>query len=410
MADGAITSGIPAVPDHIPGELVVSFDFYSHPDFKTTPYEIIQRQRQSAPRIYYSPTHYLLPGCWVVSTADDIRHVLQHPEVFSSREQVGFSKLIGEAWALIPLELDPPDHAFFRSLLNPLFSPKEIAKLEVGIQQAALLLIEQIRDRQEFEFVESFAHPFPVSVFLQLLGFPLEEMETFIGWNEGLLRSFTMEARISAMRSIVSYLRKAIAERTANPGNDLISIATQAEINGRKVTDDEIIGICFLLFVAGLDTVASSLGFYFKHLAEDQPLQAKLRADRSLIPNAIEEFLRLYGVVSGHRRVVVDTELNGVFMKKGDWVTVPTMNANRDPNEFPNPDVFDLDRSSNRHVTFAFGPHRCIGSHLARREFVVALNAWFDHLPPFSIKPGTTPVATGGAVFGITELQLVWNA
>ncbi len=407
MADGTVAPQN-QVPAHVPQELVFPFDFYSDPGFLTDPYEVIQRQRKATPRLYYSPTHYLLPGCWVINTADDIRHVLQHPDLFSSREQVGFSKLIGEDWDLIPLELDPPDHGAFRSLLNPLFAPKEITRLDAGIQQAAQLLIDKLRDKTEFEFVESFAHPFPVSVFLQLLDFPLEEMSTFIGWNEGLLRSFTIEARISAMQSIVGYLRKVIAERTANPGIDLISIATQAKISGRPVTDKEIVGVCFLLFIAGLDTVASSLGFYFKHLAENPALQEKLRADRSLIPDAIEEFLRLYAVVSGHRRVAQDTEIGGVFMKEGDWVTVPTMNANRDPNEFVDPDIFDLARTSNRHVTFAFGPHRCIGSHLARREFVVALNAWFDNLPPFAIKPGTTPVTNGGAVFGVSELRLVW--
>jgi cytochrome P450 len=217
-----------------------------------------------------------------------------------------------------------------------------------------------------------------------------------------------MEARISAMQSIIGYLRNVIAERTANPGTDLISVATKAKVYGRPVTDKEIIGICFLLFIAGLDTVASSLGFYFKHLAENPALQAKLRADRSLIPDAIEEFLRLYPVVSGHRRVEQDTEVGGVFMKQGDWITVPTMNANRDPNEFPDPDTFNLERGSNRHIAFAFGPHRCIGSHLARREFAVALNAWFDQLPPFAVKPGTTPATNGGVVFGVTDLQLVW--
>lgn len=409
MADGTIATERAAVPLHVPEKLVLPFDFYSDPAFLTDPYSVIERQRDASPRIYYSPTHYMLPGCWVLTRADDIRHVLQHPDLFSSAGQVSFSQLIGERWDLIPLELDPPTHSAFRGLLNPLFSPQQINKLDAGMRASAIKLIDEARGQKGVEFISAFAHPFPVSVFLQLLGLPLEEMPIFLKWNEGLIRSFSLETRRDAMRSMVSYLRGTIEARRKTPSNDLISFAVHASLDDRALTEDEIIGICFLLFIGGLDTVAASLGFHFRHLATHPELQARLRADRSLIPNAIEEFLRLYSVVSGHRRVTRDTEVAGVTMKKGDWITVPTMNASRDPNEFPNPDSFDLERSAARHVAFAYGVHRCVGSHLARREFQIALNSWFDELPPFKLKAGAPVRTIGGAVLGVSELHLVWS-
>ena len=398
----------PSAPSHVPPDLVIACDFYSDPLFKTDPYAAIAWQA-SGPPIFYTPTHYTLPGCWVLTRAEDIRDLLQQPELFSSRGGVNFAALIDEPWELIPVELDPPKHGVFRTLLNPLFSPKEVNKMGEGVRAAAASLLDRFAGAPDVEFVASFAQPFPVTVFLQLLGLPVDDMRQFLDWEAGLLKSFRLEDRQAAARNIVVYLRGCIEERRLSPGTDLISFATHAEVEGRKLTDDEIVGVCFLLFVGGLDTVASSLGFHYRHLAMDQALQAKLRADRSLIPAAIEEFLRLYSIVMDHRRVTRDCAFGGVQMKEGDFVMVPTMNASRDPREFTNPNEFDLERGDNRHVAFSYGIHRCLGSHLARREFVVAMNEIFDRLPPFRMKEGAPYRTVGGVVFGVEELHLAFD-
>ncbi|WP_156840666.1 cytochrome P450 [Novosphingobium aquimarinum] len=409
MADAALASDLETtVPSHVPADLVVNSDFYSDPRYQNDPFGVVEGQT-TGKRIFYTPNHYMLPGCWVITRAEDIRQVLQNAEVFSSQGGVSFSALIGETWSLLPLELDPPQHAGFRSLLNPLFSPKEVNKLEQPVRDAAVSLIEQFQDKDEIEFVSTFAQPFPVSVFLRLLGFPVSEMQTFLDWEFGLLKSFSLEERKAAAASIVAYLRKAIAERRENPDEGLVSWATHAQVDGRPLKDDEILGICFLLFVAGLDTVASSLGFHYRYLAEHPELQQQLRDDRSLIPAAVEEFMRLYSIVINHRRVAQDTEIAGVQMKAGDWVAVPTFNASLDPEEFDRPLEFVLDRPSNRHVAFSYGPHRCLGSHLARRELVVAMNEIFDRVPPFRMKEGAPFRTVGGAVFGVEELHLVFD-
>jgi cytochrome P450 len=410
MADAALArEGSGAVPSHVPADLVINCDFYSNPGFTTNPFKEIEWQR-TGPRIFYSPSHYMFPGGWVITRAEDIRHVLQSPELFSSREQVSFSQLVGESWDLIPLELDAPDHSRFRSLLNPLFSPKAVNKLEDGLRGTSHRLLDEITKVKETDFSLSFAEIFPVSVFLQILGLPQEEMPIFLDWEHGLLKSFNLETRKQSARKILNYLRNAIQERRQTLRDDLISYAVQLNVEGRPVTDDEIVGICFLLFVAGLDTVAMSLGFQFYHLATDQALQKRLRENRKLIPDAVEEFLRLYSIIQVHRRVAKDTEIGGVFMKAGDWVTVPTANGSRDAKEFPDPDQFNMDRGDNRHVAFSFGMHRCIGSHLARREFVVAINAWFDRVPQFRLKGGDDSFRTnGGAVFSVMKLCLAWD-
>lgn len=409
MADAALAmDSTPAVPAHVPPSLIQESDFHSDPRYASDPFGVVEGQT-TGQRIFFSPTHYMLPGCWVITRAEDARHVLQHPELFSSADQVSFSALIGETWSLIPVELDPPHHMKFRSLLNPLFSPKEVARLDAGVRGAANVLIDGFADAREVEFVSAFAQPFPVSVFLQLLGLPLEEMPQFLAWEFGLLKSFKLEQRKAAARGIIDYLRERINERRGGDGTDLITWAANAQVEGRALTDDEILGICFLLYIAGLDTVASSLGFHFHYLATHPELQAQLRADRSLIPNAVEEFLRLYSIVISHRRVAQDTELAGAQLKKGDWVSIPTFNASRDPAEFERPNEFILDRPNNRHVAFSYGPHRCLGSHLARREFVVAMNEIFDRLPPFTLKEGAPFRTVGGAVFGVEEMHLVFE-
>jgi cytochrome P450 len=399
---------IASVPAHVPENLVIEADFYSDPLYATDPFAAIAWQ-STGPRIFYTPTHYALPGCWVLTRAEDIRYVLQTPDLFSSRGGVGFAAMIGEAWDLIPLELDGPMHGAFRSLLNPLFSPKEVGKMEALVRSACAAILDGIAESADIEFISTFAQPFPVSVFLRLLDLPLEHMSMFLAWESGLLKSFRLEDRQAAARNIVQYMRQTIERRRGERGTDLVSFATFAEIGGRKLSDDEIVGICFLLFIAGLDTVASSLGFHYHHLAVDQALQAKLRADRSLIPTAVEEMMRLYSIVSNHRRVTQDCTVAGVNMRQGDFIMVPTVNASRDPREFTDPSEFSLERGDNRHVAFSYGPHRCLGSHLARRELVVAMNEIFDRLPAFSMKQGAPYRTVGGVVFGVEELHLQFD-
>ena len=192
------------------------------------------------------------------------------------------------------------------------------------------------------------------------------------------------------------------------PNGDLMSQIVNMRLDGQPASDEQAMGICYLLFLGGLDTMTSSLGFHFAFLAQNQELQRELRSDRSKIGATIEELLRLNSIVQVQRCATRDTEFAGVHIKKGDWITLSPGIAHADPSEFERPDTFDPNRPNSRHMAFAVGPHRCMGSHLARREFVVAYNEWFDRIPPFHIKQGTRSVMHGGAVFGVSKLELSW--
>ena len=398
-------------PD-VPAHLVRRWDLSKDPDAEICPYRAAAKLH-SGPPIFFNPGEddpraKGLGGSWVVTRYELQREVLQNAEVFSSYLISGFSRLIGEEWPLVPLELDPPEHMAYRMLLNPLFAPAKINALEAGVRQSAIDLIEKVRADGGCEFMEAFGRPFPVGVFMRLMGLPLEEAPTFLEWEEGLLRGPTMEARASAARNIKEYLLQLIAKRRANPVDDLASFVANSEIDGKPIPPIRALGICYLLFVGGLDTVAATLGFTFRELAQRPELQRQMRADPAIIPDAVEEFIRAFGVVTSCRYLTRDYELAGVKMRKGDIVTIPFGVASRDETEYRDPHVIDFKRENTRNISFAAGPHRCIGSHLARREFKIALEEWMTRVPEFRIRPDTQPVVHSVGVWGVDDLRLAW--
>jgi cytochrome P450 len=396
-------------PD-VPADLIKLWDLPSDPEAAVDPYRAAAKLHQG-PDVFYN-TNSQDPrapnGYWVVTRYELQREVLQNAEVFSSHLISGFSRLIGEEWPLVPLELDPPEHSQYRMLLNPLFSPAKINDIEAGVRQAAVDLIEKVRADGGCDFMEAFGRPFPVGVFMRLMGLPLEEMPTFLGWEEGLLRGETIEARASAARSIKDYLVRMIADRRAKPIGDLASFVANAQIDGKPIPDERALGICYLFFVGGLDTVAATLGFTFREMAQRPELQRQLRANPAIASDAVEELIRAFGVVTTNRYLTRDFEFHGVKMKKGEMVSVPFGVASRDETEYANPHLVDFTRENTRNISFAAGPHRCIGSHLARREFRIALEEWSARVPEFRIKPGETPIVHSVGVWGVDYLPLVW--
>ena len=398
----------PPIPEHVPPELVVDFNYNTNPGMFVDPFATIAKLHDG-PRIVFIPMDVAGRPTWLLTRGEDMRTVLWDQQTFSSKGKTGFSALLGESWDLIPLEVDHEEHTKFRNLLNPLFAPRQIDKLEQGMRQTAIQLIGRFADSKGCEFMQAFGRPFPVTVFMQLMGLPLEQTPTFLKWEDELLHSGDFGVMARAAGEIAQYLRDLAVDRKKNPLDDLASFVANAQIDGRALPDDEILGIYYLLFVGGLDTVAASLGFMFRYLATHPDDQEKLRKHPEMRADAIEELLRAFSVVNSSRLCTRDVELGGVQMKKGDRVLFSYSMAGLDPEDFPDPFDIKLDRSPNRHMAFAFGPHRCIGSHLARREFRVAFDELFDRLPPFRIKAGTTPVVHGASVFGVDRLELEWD-
>jgi cytochrome P450 len=401
------------IPDHVPPELVRDFSFWTAPGMAPQkggcPQAALSFLHDGTwPRIFYAPVNtYDGYGTWVITRAEDQRRVLQDAETFSNNRFL-FKKALGEDLPMVPLEIDPPDHGAYRQLLNPLLSPKRVEALADGARARAVRLIEAIKPNGASEVLNEFAFPFAVGVFLQFLGLPDDRMMEFIGWANAQFHG-TPDERVAAMRTVFDFMRGLIESRKAEPTGDFVSFLLKSEVSGRPLNEKEILGIAILLFEAGLDTVALAVGFSLYHLATHPEDQAKLRAQPELIKGALEEFLRAYSVNQLVRRAVKDVEVEGVHIKTGDFIACPIMVANRDPLEYENPDVIDIERDANRHMAFAYGPHRCLGSHLARRELAIGLEEFLARIPPFRIKEGAAPTTYGGHVFGIENLVLAWD-
>ncbi|MDB5982100.1 MAG: cytochrome [Pseudomonas sp.] len=396
------------VPPHVPRELIVDYDIWATPE-TACPFSAMDRFRDG-PAVFYTPVHYAgNAGAWVLTRAEDIQTVMGNPELFGSKSKSGFTALIGETWDLAPLEVDPPEHRQLRQILDPIFAPKRIEQLTPGLRQFCDKLIDDFLDKGEVEFVNDFARPYPVKIFLELMGLPMEDFDRFVEWGEQLLRSPTFEGRVVGGKAILHYLLDLIEKRKLDSsGTDVTSIVVNARIDGKPLPQERLIGMLYLLFIAGLDTTASSLGFFFKHLAENPDDQRRLREHPELIPQAVEELLRAYSVVTTGRHVMQDTVVGGVEMKAGDWIVIGTMFGSRDPAEHAHADKVDLDRQQTRHMAFATGVHRCLGSHLGRRELVLAIEEWLKRVPEFRVKAGEQPRMHGGIVFGVDHLPLTW--
>jgi cytochrome P450 len=408
-----MTAATANAPAHVPPDLIGTFNLYKSPELMPTPFgdphAAASRVHGDARAIFYTPESTRNgDGAWVVTKAELQRQVLQDSETFSSFRNI-FSAAIGESWPVIPLEIDPPDHGKYRALINPLFSPKRMTNMEPFVRQRAVSLIEAAKARgTSCEVMNDFAFPLAVSVFLTLMGIPDDRLREFVGWANEMLHS-TPEDRTRGARKVLAFLDDMAAQRRAHPIDDFMSYLVNVDLEGRKLTDQEVRAISVLLFIGGLDTVAAAIGLDLYYLARNPAAQQELRDHPERIPNAIEEMLRAFATITPVRTATRDVVLHGAPIRKGDLVACPTMVSSRDPAEFTDPDRIDFSREDNRHVAFSYGPHRCVGSHLARRELIIALDEWFRMIPEFRIKEGSTPVTYGGFVFGVENLVLEWG-
>ncbi len=395
-------------PSHVPPELVRECRIFDRTVIHENPFETILPAIHDGPPVFWASNVNAgpIPG-WVVRRAEDLRAIYNDTENFYKQGNTQLAGIIGEDWDIIPTELDPPRHTGFRAALNPVYSPSNMAALDGRVRERARSFIDKFKDRGECEFVHDFAVPFPVTIFLDLLGFPKEEMEQFLVWENTLLRSHSTADRADSVRSVKDYLLAAIADRKKNPRDDLISIALTLEVDGRKWTDREVFGHCFNLYLGGLDTVTANIGLHIHHLATRPGDQADLRANPKKTVVAVEELLRAYAAVTTNRLVKQPYSLGGVTFMPGDYVAMSTPLAGRDPEYYDAPGEVRLDRRPS-HVTLGYGIHRCLGQHLARRELQIAIEEFLAAIPPFTLKPDFTVPFFIGNVIHVDELRLVW--
>jgi len=374
------------------------------------PWAAYEKLREVAPGVFWSPEAGNGRGAWFATSYELCREVLQQHTRFTTT--MDFAPGINNAWPrrLIPLELDPPDHQRYRSLLTPMFAPAAIERLDAGILATATELIDNVIGDGHCEFMSQFASLLPSTVFIQLLGLDPTERDRCTGWVETFLRRGTAEERQQVGIDIQELLVGHIEAKRADPGPDLVSQLTLARLDGEPIEDEYIQDMCFLLFLAGLDTVGSGLGHIFRYLGEHEERRRELRAQPERIPEAIEELLRWNSFVNVSRTVRVDTELGGVPMKKGEHVHVVLLLADRDRSVFAIPQDVDFAREDSPHLAFSAGVHRCVGSHLARRELRVAIEQWLRRVPDFHLPAGTQIRYSPYAHFTIEHLPLEWSA
>ncbi|MGH9112822.1 MAG: cytochrome P450 [Acidimicrobiales bacterium] len=348
---------------------------------------------------------------WFLLRHDDIHRALQEPDLFSSRSVVPFTD---ENHRWIPEELDPPEHAKYRQPLNPLFSPSRVEAMEPEIRAFCVELVDGLAAKGSCDLLADFARLFPTTIFIRLMGLPVSEAEQFLRWAHELMHTKPDAdpdgaIRGGAMTSIMRYLGSLIAARQAEPLDDIVGHLVTSTIDGRALTMEELLETCFLLCMAGLDTVAGMLTYTFKHLVEHPEHQELVRSRPEVIGDVIEECLRMYAIVTTSRVVTRDVEFAGCPMKAGDRIVTPTASANRDPAAFERADAFVADRNPNRHIAFGAGPHRCVGSHLARLELRIAVEEWHQRIPTYRIADGAVIEQHVGGVAGIDVLPITWT-
>ncbi|MGX7681186.1 cytochrome P450 [Jatrophihabitans sp. DSM 45814] len=398
------------VPDHVPPELVYPFEQVYAEGFETDPYAAYEKVRTEAPPIFYSPLSVFGRGTWYVSRAEDIRRTLSDSDYFTTTMGYGQGNMAMPR-RMVPLELDPPDNRKYRLLLTPLFSPGSIRRLEHGIEETANRLLDSVIDRGECDFARDFAAILPGTVFMSLMGYPLDRAEQFLTWEDTFFHSVDLQDRVDAGKRIEAMNSEMIAEKRRNPDEGLISkLATLTFDDGSPVPDEDIQDMAWLLFIAGLDTVSSGLSHSFRYLAEHPDKKQELIDDPELIPSAVEELLRWHAWVNSPRTVRQDTTLGGVEMKRGDEILQLYILANRDSEVYDRPMEVDFRRAQNPHFAFGGGLHRCVGSHLARRELAIAIKTWLDRVPDFAVPPLDRPLDYNPmGMFALKHLPLTWS-
>ncbi|OHV65369.1 cytochrome P450 [Pseudofrankia sp. BMG5.36] len=346
----------------------------------------------------------------------DVEDALKNWQDFTS----DFGGVMGSEEPLIPLNVDPPLHAKYRRLLDPYFGPRRMKALQPAVEKHTNDLIDAFIDRGGCDFSQEVAVPLPCSTFLSLFGLPLEQRDALVRWKDIMIRpdvvaedpSQAQQLQLETAMEIYGRFTEEMADRRANPRDDLITYLTQAEVEGQKLTDSEIVRICFLQLSAGLDTVTISLECIFAFLAGHDDARGMLVEEPGSEVDLIEELLRWETPVQAvGRQATRDITLrDGTVIPKGTDVNLMLASANVDPDGLAGADEVDVRRGEMRNFAFGGGPHRCLGSNLARMELRTVVRVWHERIPEYSLQPGTDVEWNSSLLRGVDHLRLAWPA
>jgi len=383
---------------------------FSHldPEWSADPYPIQDDLRERCPIAHTGR----FGGAWLPTRYEDVAAIAYDTERFSSRSIILSNFRPPRELAPIggspPISSDPPFHHDARKLLLPAFTKAEIAKQEPATRAFCHSLIDTFERQDVVDAAGDYAQHIPMRVIADMLGFPPEDGPRFRVFVEDLLEGINLppEERIERVSRLFEYLLVQVHDHIDNPREDLTTYLLNVELYGQKLAPDHVVGTMALLLIAGIDTTWSAIGASLWHLAKNPADRGRLVAEHRLMPTAIEEFLRAYAPVTMARLVKEDMHWHGVDMKADDWVLLSFPAANRDPAQFDRAGEVIIDREVNRHAAFGLGIHRCVGSHLARMELRVALEAWLARIPEFTLADPAAVTWAAGQIRGPRALPL----
>ncbi len=397
----------PAIPAHIPPGLFWDQSLSEFNNQLDDPFIAASRLLDGPPLFYARDAVQGRPG-WVIARHALLQEAFMDWEHFSSEGGMDLSLMLGVDWNLNPVNIDPPKHTGYRKVLLPMFTPKAVSHMEQSVHDTCDMLIAKFADKGRCEFVGEFAMPFPTYIFLSLMGMPIDMAGQFFQWEQELLHGTSMEGRVIAARSILAYLEGHLAKQKEKPVTPLMDAIVNAEIDGKKLNDGEILGMFYTFYVGGLDTVYATISWSMRYIATHPGFQQFLRDNPDKLNKAVDELLRMNSVVSTQRRVTRDFTWHGVEMKENDLVVMPIFIACRDPAAYPNPHEADLERKTQM-LSFATGPHLCLGMHLARREIRIAIETFLGKFANIRIPEGEHYTFHAGPTFNVDSLPLEWD-
>ena len=392
-------SGVPA---HVPTELVRDFDYLDtggEPDF----YRFHERAQRDAD-VFWTTRN---GGHWVVTRYAAMHAIISDNRRFSS----SCSSLPRSPTQLLLLESDPPIHTDYRRIFMPFFTPGNVQRLEHRVRELTVSLIQDLRPRGGCDFTAQFAEQMPVAIIMSLLDLPASDRAELVEIADGMVRGVDPEALQAAFGRLAEYVGgRVLPARRAEPGTDLFSAMLAGKVEaGRPLSDGELVVLGCLMVAAGLETVASMLGFITLFLAENAGHRGYLAGHPERAGDALEELMRRFHLTVSARVLTEDVPFDGVVFKEGDLVQLLGTAAGLDERRYPDPFTVDFDRAEKRHLVFGRGPHQCIGAFLARTELRVFLEEWLRRIPDFQVAEGTRPVLVPGKTCGMRSLHLTWG-
>ncbi len=378
-----------------------------------TSYDWYRQMRETQP-VYLDPEW----NAWHVFRYADVVRVLTDYSTFSSDENRYMPEEYRDTSPISSsiLRMDPPRHRQLRNLVSQAFTPRMVAQMETRINEITNELLDQVVAKGEMDAVRDLAYPLPVTVIAELLGIPSELRDDFKRWSDALVgdggaTEEERQALFDEIGGMFGYFSQVLEERRAHPQNDLVSALLEAEVDGERLGDLELLGFCGLLLVAGNETTTNLIGNLLLCLDENPGVVERLRANRALVPGAVEEALRYYSPVKTMSRfAATETTIGGQRIEAGQTIIPWFSSANRDEAEFPDADRFDIEREPNRHLGFGRGIHFCLGAPLARLEVKTALNVMLDRLPgSWQVSDVPLEPIKSFIVFGTKNLPLTWG-